>query len=98
MNMCRACFIQAFLDSLASEIRPIAVATQMTEINMLELGRNEFGKDIGSGIVGEMAMPAENTLLHTPRPPHVILQQLHVVIRFQDKDVSRFLSRWFFRP
>ena len=87
MNMRRARFVQPFLNSIAGEIRPITIATQMTEINMLEFGRNKFGEDIRGCIVGKMPVPAENTLFNTPRPPHVILQQLHIVIRFQNKDV-----------
>ena len=50
-------------------------------------GQNLF-HNIGGGVVGEMAMSAENALLEAPGPAAVVLQHFDVMVGFQQEDVG----------
>ena len=75
MHVSRAGFIEALLYGFAGEFGTIAVAAKMTEVDMFELGRNQFGEDIRGGIVREVAVPTQDALLNAPRAARVVLEQ-----------------------
>ena len=69
------------------EFGAIALAAQVGEVKMAQVGGHDLGDGFGGGFVREMAVAAKNTLLETPRAARAILQHLHVVIGFEHKDV-----------
>ena len=79
--------LQAFAHNALREFRFVAVATQVAEVEMAQIGRNDFLNAIGSGFVGEMAVTAEDALLQTPRTMRTILQHFYIVIGFKDERV-----------
>jgi hypothetical protein len=46
-----------------------------------------FG-NVGGGIVAEMAMPAEDALLEAPGSANVVLEELEIVVGFEEQHVS----------
>jgi hypothetical protein len=46
-----------------------------------------FG-DISRSVIGQMTVPTENALFQTPRATRIVLQHLHIVIRFKDENIS----------
>src|SRR5882762_9179811 len=59
----------------------------MAQIKVLQLARDDLLHGKGGGIVGEVPMPAENTLFETPWSARVILEHFHVVIGFKHKHI-----------
>jgi hypothetical protein len=80
---------EPFADDSMREFRPVAITTQMTEIKLAEIGADDFGSKFGGCVVGEMPVPALDSLFDTPRAAPIVLQQLMVVVGFQDQDMSR---------
>lgn len=74
---------EPLLHDALGQLRFVALAAQVAEVEMLQPVGHNVRRAIGRGLVREMAVPAENALLQTPRPPWAILQHFHVMIRFQ---------------
>ena len=83
---CTEC-LQAFLHHAFREFGFVAVATQVTEVKMAQIGRHDFCDAIGGGFVREMTVTAEDALLDAPRTAGVVLEQFHVVVRFEHESV-----------
>ena len=88
MNMRGSNGIEALLNDGAGEFGFVAVAAEVAEVNMLKIGGNEFSKDGGGGFVAEMAVATHDALFDAPRTAEVILQQLHIVVGFENQDVG----------
>ena len=69
------------------EFRAIAIAAEMAKVQVPQLGGNDLSGELGSGFVGEVAVPAKNALFGAPGPPQIVLQQFHIVIGLQDEGV-----------
>ncbi len=54
---------------------------------MAQFGRDNLPGDFSGGVVGKMAVPAEDALLDAPRPFGVVLQQLEVMVGFEQQHV-----------
>jgi hypothetical protein len=80
--------IQAILDHRSREFRFIAVATEMPEVHVLKVRRNQFRQDIGCRFVAEMPVAAHDPLLDAPRAAEIVLQQFHVVVCFLDQNIG----------
>lgn len=80
-------FEEAGGDGLVGELGAIAVAAEVAEVELLQVGVQDLVEDIGGGVIGEVAVAAEDALLQTPWTSHIFLQELQVVIGFQDNDV-----------
>src|SRR6267143_6098955 len=59
----------------------------MAQIKVLQLARDDLLYGESGGVIGEVAMPAENTLFETPWSARVILEHFHVVIGFKHKHI-----------
>lgn len=75
-------------DSLMREFRTVAVAAQVTEIKMFEVRGDNFAGELCGGVVGEMAVPADDALLDAPWAARIILQHFQIMIRFQHEHVG----------
>ena len=59
---------------LMREFRTIAVAAQVTEVKMFEVRGDNFAGELRGGVVGEVAVPADDALLDAPWAARVILE------------------------
>ena len=46
---------------------------------------NQLFQELGGAFVRKMAVSAEDALLETPRPSRIVVQQVHVVVGFQQQ-------------
>ena len=72
-----------------SQLRAVAVPAQVPEVEVSKLGGDDLFGSLRGGVVGQMTVPAQDALLHTPRSLRVILKELQVVIGLEDEDVGR---------
>jgi hypothetical protein len=82
-------FNQRTAHGAVGQFGPITIAAQMRQIESLEVRRDNLLGQYRSGFIGEMSVPAENALLDTPGAVQVLLQQLHVMIGFQQQHGGR---------
>ena len=80
--------IEAILNHGSGELGFVAVAAEMAEVNVLKIRGNKIGEDRGGGFVAEMSVPTHDALLDAPRAAEIVLQQFHVVVRFENQDVG----------
>ena len=85
-HMIRSEFLQAFTDDAVGQLRAIAVPTQVPEVKVLKVGGNDLLDDIGRGVVGQMAVAAENALFDAPGAFEVVLKQLEIMVRFENEN------------
>ena len=71
------------------QLGAVALAAQMAEIQMPQVGGHDLLGGIRGGFIGEMSMPAQNALLQTPGAAWTILQHLHVMVGFQHQRMGR---------
>ncbi len=74
---------QTIIHDAVGQGGPVAFAAQVSKVEMTQLGGHELLRGIGGGFVGEMAMTAEDALFEAPGPVRAILQQLDIVIGFE---------------
>ena len=86
--MARAERLQAIGHDALRQLRLVAIATQVAEVEMLQVAGHDFGDAIRRRFVREMAVPAEDALLQAPRAMRAILQHAHVVIGFEHKRIG----------
>jgi hypothetical protein len=80
--------LQAVVDDAVSQFREIALAAQVTEIQMAQVGGHDLLGGISGGLVREMPMAAKNALLEAPGPARAILQHLDIMVRLQHERVG----------
>ena len=85
--MIRTDAVEAFADGAMGEFRTIAITAEMPQVKLLQFGGDDLQRDLGGGVVGEMAVPAEDALLDAPGAARVFLQQFQIVIGFEHEDV-----------
>lgn len=88
LHVARAEGLQAIGHDALREFGFVAIAAQVAEVEMSQVAGHDFRDAIRGGFVGEMAVPAEDALLQTPRAMRTILQHLHVVIGFEHERVG----------
>ena len=62
----RSDLLQAVVDDAMRQLGAIALAAQMAEIQMAQVGGHDLLGGIRGGFVREMAVPAQNALLEAP--------------------------------
>lgn len=72
---------------LVGEFGAVAVAAEVAEVELFQVGVHNLVEDIGGGVIGEVAVAAEDALFQTPRTARVFLQELQIMVGFQDNDV-----------
>ena len=82
-------FLEAVVDDFVREFGAVAVAAEVAEVNVAQVGVHDLLGDLRGGVVREMAVAAEDALLHAPRTLGVVLQKFEVVIGFEDQGVRR---------
>ena len=60
-------------DGLMREFRTVAVGAQVPKIKMFEVRGDNFAGELCGGVVGEMAVPADDALLDAPWAARVVL-------------------------
>src|ERR1039458_4924617 len=80
-------FLEAVGHDAVGEFGLVALAAQVREVKLAQLGGHDLRGGFGGGFVGQMAVAAENALLEAPRAARTILQHLHVMIGFEHEDV-----------
>ena len=85
--MPRAERAQFFLDDAQGEFGAVALAAQVAEVEMTQVSREDFLEGGGGVLVGEMTVPAEDSLLEAPGPMRTFLKHLHIVIRLEHEDI-----------
>jgi hypothetical protein len=75
-------------DHFAREFGTIAIATQVAEVNVVQVGVHDRLQRFGGGFVGQMAMPTGDPLFQTPGAARIVLQHFQIVIGFEDEDVG----------
>ena len=81
--------LQAVVDDALGQFGAIALAAQMAEIQMPQVGGHDLLGGIRGGFVREMPVPAQNALLEAPGAAGTILQHLHVMVRLQHQRMGR---------
>ena len=81
-------FLEAVVDDFVGEFGAVAVAAEVAEVDVAEVGVHDLFGDVRGGVVGEMAVAAEDALLDAPRALGVVLEQFEVVVGFEDKGVG----------
>jgi len=87
-HMFGADFIERFTDDKPRQFGPIAVSAEVPQIELLQVARYNFLNRESRGVIGKMSMPAEDSLFDAPGASQVILEHLHVMVRFQHQDVG----------
>ena len=87
-NMVGAEVGEALADDPAGQIRAIAVAAQVSEVDPAQVGGDDlFGHGCG-GLVREMTVTAEDALFDTPGSAEIVLEHLDVVVGFQEQHMG----------
>lgn len=81
--------LEALADGAMGQFRPIAVAAQVSQVDVAQVRGHDLLGHGGGGLIGEVAMTAEDALFHTPGPASVILQEFEVVIGLEHEDPGR---------
>lgn len=80
-------FEEAGGDGLVGDLGAVAVAAEVAEVELFQVGVDDLLEDIGGGVIGEVAVTAKDALFQTPRAARVFLQELQIMVGFQDNDV-----------
>jgi len=78
---------QGVADGKTSQIGTMAVAAEMAQIELPQLGRDQLFGHLGGCFVGKMAVAAEDALLDAPGAFGVVLQQFEVMVGFEQQHV-----------
>lgn len=68
---------------------PVAITTQVTEAQPGQAFRHDLFGDIGCGIIGQMAVTAEDSLFGAPGAFEIVLQEFDVVVGLQHQNVGQ---------
>ena len=79
--------LQPLAHDAVREFGFVALAAQVAEIQMTQVGGNNLLGSVGGVGVGKMPVPAKDALLQFPRAARAVLKHLHVVIGFENEDV-----------
>lgn len=79
--------LQALIHDVVREFGFVALAAQVAEIQVAQVGGHDFLGGVGGVGIGKMSVPAQDSLLQFPRAARTVLKHLHVVIGFEDEDV-----------
>lgn len=88
IDVCSPDFEKFAADRLMREFRAVAVTAQMPEIKMFEVRGDNFAGELCGGVVGKVAVSADDALLDAPWTARIVLQHLQIVIRFQHEHVG----------
>ena len=80
---CAPIFCEAVVDDAVGEFGAIALAAQVAEVEMAQVGGHDLLGGISGGLVREMAVPAQDALLEAPGAAGAILQHFDVVVGLQ---------------
>jgi len=80
--------VQTLPDHELRQLGPVAFTAQMSQINLLQISRDDFLGRAGGSVIGKVAMPAENPLFKAPGTTKIVLKHLHIVVGFEDQKVS----------
>ena len=89
LNMPRPDAVEALADDAMGQFGAIAIAAQVGQVNPLQFSRNNLLRKLRRRVVREMAVSAQDALLDAPRSLRIVLQELQVVIGFEQEDVRR---------
>ena len=82
-HVIRADLLQALADDAMCQLGAVALAAQVAEVQMTQVGGHDLLGGIGGGFVGEMAVAAQDALLEAPGPAGAILEHLDVMVRLE---------------
>jgi len=88
LGMGVSCRLEFFQNGAGGECRGVTVFAQVREEDMAQIGAGDFGNEAGCGLVGEVAVPGENALLHRPRTVLIVLKEGLVMIRFDEDGID----------
>lgn len=80
--------LEAFGDGGVGEFGAVAVAAEVAEVDVAEVGTDDFRGGVGSGGITEVAVSAEDALFGGPRSAGIFLEEFEVVVGFEDEDVG----------
>ena len=75
---------EASRNAIERKLGRVAVPTEVADDDLLKW-RLQLGEDARRGGVGEMSVAGENALFDRPGSPSVLLKELFIVIRFDQK-------------
>ena len=81
-------FLEALVDDAVGQFGEVALAAQVAEVQVAQIGGDDLCEGIGGGFVGEVAVPSQDALFEAPRPAGAVLQHLDVVVGFQYQGVG----------
>ena len=86
--MIRADVVELFGHDVFGQFVRVALAAQVREVKLFQIGGHDLCDGFGGGDVGDVAVAAEDALLQRPRTARTVLQHFHVVIGFEHEDVG----------
>src|SRR6266702_144722 len=66
--------VEAIGHHTMGDFRPVALATEVAEVKMAQISRNDFRSGISGGFVREMPVTAQDALFKAPGPMRTFLQ------------------------
>lgn len=85
LNAHRPDRVQTGSDGPPGQLRTIAVAAEMAEIDASQIPFGQLDRHLRRGFVRQVAVTAQDPLLRTPGTPGILLEQPQVVIGLQDQ-------------
>lgn len=80
--------LEAFGDGGVGEFGAVAIAAEVAEVDVAEVGADDFRGGVGSGGIAEVAVATEDALFGGPGASGIFLEEFEVVVGFEDEDVG----------
>lgn len=80
--------VEATADGLEGEVGTIAVAAQVSEVEVAEAGSDDLLGEVGGIGVREVAVAADDALFDAPGAAGVVLEEFQVVVGFKNEGVG----------
>ena len=83
---CRG-LLQTLADRAMGDLRTVAIAAEVTEVDVAQVGGNQLLRDEGGGVIGQMPVAAQDPLFDAPGATGVLLQEFEIVVRFEEQNI-----------
>ncbi len=87
--MLGADLLKPLADDAVSQFGAVAVAAEVAQVQVPQLRRDDLFGRLGCGVVRKVSVAALNPLFDAPRAFQIVLEQLNVVVGFQNENVGR---------
>jgi len=79
--------LQPFLGDAARQFGSIALAAEVSQVQMAQVGRHDRFGGVGGGLVGEVTLASENALFEAPGTVRTFLEHADIVVGLQHQHI-----------